>query len=64
HYWELLKVFTQLDEEMRALLASQTETLAKYDKTVEAVFAQEIELSELHYAEGFRFGMLLGMEIK
>lgn len=62
-YSKLLQSFIDVDKEMKEKLKNSPEMLEKYNKAIDAFWAYSSEESTCFYIEGFRFGVLLGLEI-
>ncbi|MCL2862270.1 MAG: hypothetical protein FWE22_07670 [Firmicutes bacterium] len=62
-YFNLLQKFTEYEEEFVSKIAAFPELLKLYTKLAESLENANSELFFVHYAEGFKFGFLLGLEI-
>ena len=58
-----LEIFISLDDEFRAKLKEYPELLAMYQRTNKAMENMSSYDANDHYMEGFRFGVLLGIDI-
>lgn len=61
-YKECQKVLNQRDKEMTEKLQNYPELLKLYQKVIEVESALEGEASDMHYYEGFSFGLMMGIE--
>ena len=50
------------DEEMREELKEYPKLLKLYEKVIELQMEMEAESSDMHYYEGFSFGLAMGVE--
>lgn len=62
-YRKLLRKAIEKEENMKEKLREQPELLKLYEEAIEALDALSDESSDRHYVEGFRFGVLMGMDI-
>lgn len=60
---KLLSEVVNFDDELRAKLSTKPELLKLYTKTNDTIEAMHCESEENHYVEGFKFGLLMGLEI-
>ena len=63
-YSRLLEIVVKDDDEMRVKLAGVPELLKLYEKVQLSFDDLHCESVEMHYVEGFRCGLLFGIEAK
>ena len=62
-YQEQADKLAALEEELREKLKGNPDLVALYEKVSEAFFAVASAVGDSHYVEGFKFGVLMGLEI-
>ena len=62
-YFKLLEKVIENDDELREKLSAYPELLKLYKKTNESIEALHCESADNHFAEGFKFGVLMGLDI-
>lgn len=62
-YKALFSVVADNNEKMRELLASSPDLLAHFDSTIDSIVQADAQLGVDYFAEGLRFGILLGIDI-
>lgn len=61
-YFRLLEEFVKKDEEMRAQLSEFPHLLDLHKNATTALDFLNCEAEDNHYLEGFKFGLLMGLE--
>ncbi len=62
-YDKCLEELVKCDDEMREALKENPKLLQLYKKTTDALDALSIVCEDEHYIEGFKFGVLMGLDI-
>lgn len=62
-YQELLTEYIEATEELERELKKFPKLLALYEKAEELNGEMQAESVNMHYCEGFRFGVLMGLDI-
>ena len=62
-YRNLLDDFLDSERLLYNAIASSPETVTLYDKAKEALEQVNIESAQNHFSEGFRFGLLMGLDV-
>ena len=62
-YFKLLEKVIENDDELCEKLSAYPELLELYKKTNESIEALHCESADSHFSEGFKFGVLMGLDI-
>lgn len=62
-YKKCLDEVIKRDDEMRGALEKYPKLLELYQKATEALWDLDVVYGDDHYYEGFRFGVLMGLDI-
>ena len=62
-YEKLSREYDKIEEEFLGRFGNIPDLTKSYNKAIDAFMDMEIEYANCHYLEGFRFGVLMGLEI-
>ena len=62
-YWQLLNEARKSDDAFREKLKISPDLIESYEKVIDDLNLMHCELLDNYYREGFRFGVLMGLDI-
>lgn len=62
-YWQLLNAVRKSDDALREKLKISPELIELYEKVIDDLSLMHCELLDNYYCEGFRFGILMGLDV-
>ncbi len=62
-YFRLIDIANKIQEDFLEKLNGDEELIKLYNKNIDALMEAQCEDSDNHFFEGFRFGVLMGLDI-